>query len=302
MAELAFRDDGIAQEFLSAFPPGDVSREPDFSVAVVCDPDEALAPLVPTGVRENYSFVEDHCWALWQPRPSEWLHVHDFKSRRGFSYLPKRQGYEAFRGRPVLQLIHAHATTGPWAPVHAAAVTLGGRTLILSGPGGSGKSTAAVACAAAGWDYAGDDYVLSSPQDRRVAPIYASARLRPGPIGGMTAFIEQSRIAFSNENDDPRHELRLGSRYTDNGIAGGHLAAILLPRRTGAETVTFRRAGPAETFYAVVTITLAQLPGMQDSLKPKLMSLVRSAPAFVVDTGGDPAAIPSAFETFLCSL
>jgi hypothetical protein len=298
--ELAFHDDAVASEFLAAFPADVTGRVPDFSIAVACGPDAALEPLIPRARAESFSLTEDGCYALWLPDPGEALHIHDLASRRGFSWLPTSQAIESFRSRPVLPPIHAQVAAGPWAPVHAGAVGRHGKVLLLAGPGGSGKSTATVACAAAGWTYAGDDYVLVSPENRLVEPIYASARLRPEAIDPMRDFIAASQVAVSHDFGDPRHELRLG--HTSATIAGGDLAAILLPRRTGAAEPTFRRAGPAETFYAVVTVTLAQLPGMHDRLKPKLMALVRSVPSFVVDTGPDPRAVPSAFAAFLDGL
>lgn len=299
VAELAFRDVGVADLFLSAFPAGQVGRAADFSFAINCDPDAVLERLVPTNMAHGYSMVDERFYALWQSPPGGWLHVHDFSTRHGFSWVPRREVFEAFRARPMLQLIHANVAHSPWAPIHAGAVSLGGKTLILAGPAGSGKSTAAIACAAAGWAYAGDDYVLVSAADQTVEPIYASARLRPGSVDALSAFVDQSRIAVSNDDDDPRHELRLGGNYTANTIAGGRAAAILIPRRTGAETITFRPARPVEAFYAVASITLAQTYGMHHTLKPKLTTLIRSLPAFVVDTAGDPQAIPDAFASFL---
>jgi len=298
VAELAFRDASIADVFLSAFPAGPVGRAADFAFAIHCDADAALDSLVPDSSVHGYSMVDERFYALWQPLPSGWLHVHDFSARRGFSWVPKREAFEAFRARPMLQLIHANVAYSPWAPIHAGAVSLGGKTLVLAGPAGSGKSTAAIACAAAGWTYAGDDYVLVSAADRLVQPIYASARLRPGSVGALSNFVDQSCIAVSDD-DDPRHELRLGGNYTANAIAGGRAVAILLPRRTGAKTITFRPARPVEAFYAVASITLAQTYGMHDTLKPKLTTLIRSVPTFVVDTADDPQAIPDAFASFL---
>ena len=50
------------------------------------------------------------------------------------------------------------------APLHGAAVALGGRVLFLSGPAGSGKSTAVVNCAAAGFELLSEDSVFVEPR------------------------------------------------------------------------------------------------------------------------------------------
>lgn len=302
-AEFALPQHEDPSHFLSAFSgPDSHGGRPDLSIAALCEPDAVLDRLVPLSRASAYSLVEDGCYALWQPAPGEVLNVHDLASGRGFVWLPTRQAFESFRSRPALPLIHAHVADTEWAPVHAGAVGRNGRFLLLAGPGGSGKSTAAVACASAGWDYAGDDFVLVAPDRRRVEPIYASARVRPDVVSSIADFVDRAQISLSHDFGDPRHELRLGAGRTGDGIAGGEIAAILLPRRTGATAPTIRPAGPAETFYAAVTITVAQLPGMREQLTSKLTALVRSVPAFVVDTGTDPSAIAPAFEQVLSEL
>ncbi len=55
------------------------------------------------------------------------------------------------------------------APLHGAAVAHGGRAVFLSGPAGSGKSTAAVNCAGAGLELVSEDAVFVEPRSLRVA-------------------------------------------------------------------------------------------------------------------------------------
>ena len=63
--------------------------------------------------------------------------------------------------------------------VHAAAVACDGRAVLIVGDSGSGKSTTAVACAAAGFGFLGDDQVAVSDSDGRSVAhsLFASARL-----------------------------------------------------------------------------------------------------------------------------
>jgi hypothetical protein len=63
--------------------------------------------------------------------------------------------------------------------VHAAAVACEGRAALIVGESGSGKSTTALACAAGGFGFLGDDQVaVSDPDGRPVAhSLFASARV-----------------------------------------------------------------------------------------------------------------------------
>ena len=61
--------------------------------------------------------------------------------------------------------------------VHGGAVSMEGRAVLLVGPGGSGKSTTALACALAGMEYLGDDYCAVEPKAGKVHMVYRTAKL-----------------------------------------------------------------------------------------------------------------------------
>jgi hypothetical protein len=170
--------------------------------------------------------------------------------------------------------------------------------LLLAGPGRAGKSTAALSCALAGWDYAGDDYVLADTAAGWIEPLYTSARLR---IDMAPAFpdVLRTSAALSRDDGDPRHELRLADHLDPALVRGGRLIAVLLPRRMGARFPRFEPARRAEAFRALFKNTMLGAPGPLRQTATKLSSLVARAPAFFVDTGSDPRAIPSAFENFI---
>ena len=50
--------------------------------------------------------------------------------------------------------------------------------LLLAGKSRAGKTTASLACARAGWTFAGDDFVFANSLDGRIAPLNCTARLR----------------------------------------------------------------------------------------------------------------------------
>lgn len=84
---------------------------------------------------------------------------------------PANQAIAAWIGSPTVQL------------VHAGAVALDGRGVLLVGVGGRGKSTTALACARAGFSFLGDDLCIvevGSPDPSappRLHGIYATAKL-----------------------------------------------------------------------------------------------------------------------------
>lgn len=68
--------------------------------------------------------------------------------------------------------------------LHASAVEVGGRALLLCGPAGAGKSTTAAAFAARGHGVMGDDVAALEERggDARVHPAYPQLRLWPGAV------------------------------------------------------------------------------------------------------------------------
>ena len=161
------------------------------------------------------------------------------------------------------------------------------------------KTTAALACARAGWDYAGDDYVLADSLDGHVLPLYSSARLRDDMSGHFPDLLSRAVRAVSSDFGETKHELDLGRAAIADRIRGGRLAAILLPRRRGADHVTFTPALRVDAFNALFTSTSASAPGPMKAYAEKLAALAGRAPVWFVDTGPEPAAIPEAFERFL---
>jgi hypothetical protein len=296
--EVATDDEARAIDFPSASPRLDLPQDADLQVAIVAGPSN-LAEYFPPVDGEATLIVEDGVYCLWLAAPESVLFVYDMAARRGLMWLPTGAATHWVRSRPLAAIIHAHAAGTDWCPLHAAAVGRNGRFLVLAGEGGAGKTTAALHCLNAGWDYAGDDYILVNPKTGGVGALYASARLRKLGSEPLAALAATATFAESVENNDPRYELRVGGTATAGQPANGWAAALILPQRRGGTPFAFRPARAVEVMSATLRVTSILAPGLQESLVPKLMGVARMAPAFVTDTGTDPTAIPAAFERFL---
>jgi hypothetical protein len=108
-------------------------------------------------------------------------------------------------------------------------------------------------------------------------------------------------VGLSDDDGEHRHELRLATKLKGR-IGGGSMTAIFLPRRTGAPAVEFASARRSDVFAALLAITTVGLPGWPKVVAEKIAAVASLAPAFFVDTGPDPLAIPAAFAEKLHSL
>jgi hypothetical protein len=297
LLRLCFADRALAAEFLPSFLRDSAGRA-DLQVGFLSSGQCDLSHLVPDPPTEYRTIAFKGWFAVWQPGELPMLYLMDRRSQRAIVWLAARAAPDWIASRPTLPIMYALSVDTPWITVHAAAVGRENRTLLLIGEGRTGKTTAALACAAAGWDYAGDDYVYANTADGRIEPLYCSARLRDDMAWRFPSFVGNA-AGVSVSNGEQRHELRLTAQLGPERIKGGLLAAMLLPRRGGAALPIFSRARRWDAVSALYTsMTLTQL-GWAAVMVKKVTATVALAPVFFVDTGQHPEKIPDAFSEFM---
>lgn len=293
---LAFKSAPLANAIQPLFPDAR-HRNPNLTIAFLRKRDLDLSGLIPDPPDAHHALAGDY-YAAWWPGQQPVLYLLDKPARRGLVWFAADDAPNWELSRPALPLIQALSVDTAWTPAHGGAVGKDGRFLLLAGRGRSGKTTAALACAQAGWEYVGDDYVIAHTKCGRIEPLYTSARLRIDVAAAFPDLVAAASLRITNDDGDIRHELCLGG-LLPHRIRGGTLAAILLPRRQGSATPTFAPARRLDAFEGLISHTLLSLPGWHAVLSVKLADLVGCAPTFFVDTGGNPALLPPAFGSLL---
>lgn len=291
LLQVSFASPALELSFQPSFIRG-ASGAVDLDIAYTSNAHHDLSELVPERPEISRLLIDSDCYAVWQPGALPVLFALDRRSRRAIVWLAADEAPPWVRSRPGLALIHALSVETPWTALHGGAVGRGERFALLAGKGRSGKTTAALACAQAGWNYAGDDFVFANTLTGRVEPLYCSARLRLDLVEPFRDFIKTG-TPVSDVDGERRHELSLAA--LNERVRGGALAAIFLPRRRGARLPEFTPARRAEAFTALIAATTIELPGWPDVTAAKIAAAADLAPVFFVDTGTDPLAIPEAF-------
>ncbi|WP_080054727.1 phosphoenolpyruvate carboxykinase (ATP) [Spirosoma aerolatum] len=183
--------------------------------------------------------------------------------------------------------------------VHAGAVGTPSGGVLLTGRGGSGKSTSTLACLQSRLHYAGDDFVMIDLDDPFVHSLYNVAKLEPENLGRFP-------VLQSLADDQPivpgqKLQFYLHQHYPNIVTKGFPLKAIMLPQFTGSQQTTVRPATPAEALKALAPSTLALLRADQRTFQ-KMTRLVHQLPLFWLETGTDLAQIPDAIYSTLQSL
>jgi hypothetical protein len=195
------------------------------------------------------------------------------------------------RAAPLRSVLHWGLTGRDRLLVHAGAVGIGDRGVLLAGPGGSGKSTSAVAAMIAGCEYLGDDYVLvdlAGPQ-AMAHSVYATAKLAPeatallpalrGTYGGRTPHGQEKWVIDVAQ-------LRPGGLRLELEVA-----AIVLPCLRPDAPTRLRPASAGAALLALAPTTVFQGPLRDGVALGQLAELARRVPAHVLELGAGPEQV-----------
>jgi hypothetical protein len=169
----------------------------------------------------------------------------------------------ASRGSPLLHLMHAWTRTQGRILLHAASVA----GALLVGPGGSGKSSTAMAAYRMGIPCAGDDYCLVT--DTSVESLYCSAKL------------------FEEDLQEPAHHRDGSSKalvWIEPALSAP-LRAVVAPEVTNDGVMTAEPMPPAQALRAMAPSTLFQLPWSDAATVGDLGRLVRKYPCYRLRLG-----------------
>lgn len=204
-------------------------------------------------------------------------------------------------GRPLQsELLLWHRDRG-FQAVHAGLVARGDDGLLLGGPGGSGKSTAALTCMLAGMAYLADDYVAIDESDEAVTghSVYCSTHVEPAHLERFPALRPHAipgRLAREDKS------LVVLADLPDGVFArSARVRALAFPRVVDADTTRYRPISRTQALVRLAPSSLLLLP-YPDAMGPgfeNMATLVRRLPVYWLELGRDLDSIPRAVSALL---
>lgn len=198
---------------------------------------------------------------------------------------------------PLRALWHAWFSPRGLLPLHGACVGRDGDALLLTAPGGNGKSTTALLALQAGFDYLADDWCLVAPRAPAAHSLFGTAKLRPDNLHRFPGLAD--RIHNHDKLDEEKATFFLRGDFGPQLRASARLRAIVVPRVTGRPETTFAPAGAALAWHALMGVTVRGVAGSGREAFSLLGEVARCAPVYRLDLGADLARIPPALEAIL---
>jgi hypothetical protein len=234
--------------------------------------------------------------------PMSALTVFDSMSGRAAYFNRQPKSLPAYEfAAPLRYLIHRIATDRGMALVHAAAISKDGRGTLIAGPKGAGKSTTALACLAAGFDYLGDDRCLVARRadGHRLYSIYSSAKVFLEDV--HRHHIERLAAAIlPPTTDDDRKGLVYIDQVAPTQMArSAILRCILIPVRSGAERSRIVQGAPGEALRLLVAELVGRSPVTVAKSIAVLREVCATVPVFRLEAGWHLLEIA---ETVACTL
>jgi hypothetical protein len=205
------------------------------------------------------------------------------------------------QGKPFRVLLSVWLHDRGIQVIHAALVAKAGRGILLPGRGGAGKTTSALACLLAGFEYLGDDYVgLERLDDGAFAghSLYDSTWLEPDHLLRFPPLIPH---AIHGALPWERKRLVHLSEVLPQSLARtAPIHLVTLPRLTMAPKARSRPASKAETVLAMVPTSMFELtPRVGAEGFARLVTLASRLPTYWLELGEHPADVPACLESLL---
>ncbi len=242
--------------------------------------------------RNGTDFIDGPVRIAWESEQRNFS-AFSVKERLALLRTPDARGLPVWeQAAPMRKILHWWAAERGLQLVHAAAVGSHTGGVLLVGPGGSGKSTTALACVGSSIGYAGDDYcLLSINATSNVHALYCSGKADAASI----AMLPRLQTAFTNStlSAEGKSIIFVTDQYPEAMVRSFPLRAVVVPRITPDVDCRLDAITGAEALRAMAPSTLFQMPGNRAASLSRLATLTRAVPCWRLTLGKDRKAAQS---------
>lgn len=183
---------------------------------------------------------------------------------------------------------------------HAAAVGYLDGAVLLAGPGGSGKSTSALAALGGGLDYLGDDYCLVSlgADGPIVETLYNSGKADEHSINLLRFLKEESAIAI-DQIPYPKSLFYFFPKYSHQLPEKRSIRAVIMPEVSGLSEPQLEPLSGGKALLKLAPSTLFQLAHTGGEAFAFMGNVVRMLPRYRMLLANDPKLNTNSIQKLL---
>jgi hypothetical protein len=186
--------------------------------------------------------------------------------------------------------------------MHAAAMGMDGKGVLIPGDGGAGKSTTALACLNSELQFLSDDYCLLAFQpEPTVHALYNTTKLK-GEDDIRRFPLLREKISNPDHLEEEKAMIYLHHHFPEKIVRQLNVKAILLPRITGLPRTEVKPAKAVEALLTLAPSTLFQLPGSGPHTFHAFGRLVKEVPIFRIELGTEIERIPGVISGLIDEL
>lgn len=227
------------------------------------------------------------------------LNLFDREKNLGIFWVesPKNLPYWS-TAAPLRTLLHWCMEISDRQLLHAAAVGTEDGAILLTGAGGSGKSTTALTGLCEGMDFAGDDYVVTQLHpEPRVYPIYSSAKVNND---NQDSFPSLKNLIVHKGNGPEKTIYQLyperKNQVPESMKLKGVLATVVGNKK---KTEIYASRNNKEIQRAASFTTVSQLPYAGNATYTFIENLIEKLPSFCIELGFDKKELITTIKEFI---
>jgi len=201
---------------------------------------------------------------------------------------------------PMRYILHWYCEKYNKTLIHAAAIGAGSKAVLITGPGGSGKSSTSLSCALKGMDYLGDDYVLvENENEPQVISVYNSVKFR----WDSTERIPQlKQIAKTVKSNEEKGYFFLQDHSYCSVKSKMPIAALLFAVIDNQGKTTFAADESQKILLNLAASTIFQMPGSGRATLKNIIRILGKLPVYRMSLGTEPDEIAESIRNFMKSL
>lgn len=223
---------------------------------------------------------------------------YDRTIHRGYYVIEKVNALPFWeKGSPFRSIFHWWTETTSYQLIHAAYLDYNGTGVLLSGKGGSGKSSTTVGALLKGRKTLGDDYLLMDTADGWVYSLYQTSKLDKNALERfpqLTTIINADVLAHGEK------ALIAANSVAPDAIQREGKASIhLLPKINHSTTSVIKHATGADALRTLAPSTIFQLPGLHELTFKKCSAICRMVPVYEILLSVNSEEIDQTIDKFV---